>query len=203
MKQVFAGCTEPARSSIRFAFHDSAGYSSVTKPYGPASGGADGSLLLNDDEIARTGNAPMPFARTQLKTQWEGFKDQNVTAADFVQISSLIAVRSCGGPAYKMLVGREDDDNACPQGTLPAAFGQDSSYDVLVQLWAEKGIDERELAALMGAHTVSRAFAQQSNGIPPPDVWNTAYDAAAFKLSLLGVSRAKIEGMADRSGLEL
>ncbi len=126
----------------------------------------------------------MPFARTQLKAQWENYKDQNVSAADFVQMSGLIAVRSCGGPVYTMvcvtlrspayianifrqLVGREDDPNACPDGTLPAAFGPNSAYDILVQLWADKGIDERELAALIGAHTVSRAFAQQSNGIPP------------------------------------
>lgn len=64
-------------------------------------------------------------------------------------------------------MGREDDSNACPEGTLPAAFGANSSYDVLTQLWGEKGIDERELAALIGAHTVSRAFAQASNGVPP------------------------------------
>jgi manganese peroxidase len=64
-------------------------------------------------------------------------------------------------------VGREDDSTACPEGTLPAAFGANSSYSVLTQLWGEKGIDERELAALIGAHTVSRAFAQQANGVPP------------------------------------
>lgn len=49
---------------------------------------------------------------------------------------------------------------------MPEAFGPESKYEVLIQLWADKGISPRELAALMGAHSVSRAFAQQANGIP-------------------------------------
>lgn len=80
-----------------------AGYSSLTTPYGPASGGADGSLLLNEEEVARRGNAPLPQAQQQLKAQWTRYQDQDVTAADFIQMSGLIAVRSCGGPAYTMV----------------------------------------------------------------------------------------------------
>lgn len=64
------------------------------------------------------------------------------------------------------VIGREDDNQACPEGTLPAAFGPNAAHSVVIQLFADKGIRERELAALVGAHSVSRSFAQQGNGIP-------------------------------------
>lgn len=64
-------------------------------------------------------------------------------------------------------MGRKDDSNAAPDGNLPDAFGAGASHDVLIQLWADKGISPRELGALMGAHSISRAFAQQANGLRP------------------------------------
>lgn len=63
------------------------------------------------------------------------------------------------------LAGREDSSEASPEGTLPPAFGQGADHDSLVQLFADKGISPRELAALMGAHTVSRSFANVKNGM--------------------------------------
>jgi hypothetical protein len=37
---------------------------------------------------------------------------------------------------------------------------------VLIQLFDDKGISQPELAALIGAHTASKAIAQEANGIP-------------------------------------
>lgn len=71
-------------------------------PYAPASGGADGSLLLNDDEIARGEQNPMQDFRNYLLGRWNTYKDRNVTAADFVQFAAAVGVRSCpGGPLVK------------------------------------------------------------------------------------------------------
>lgn len=64
------------------------------------------------------------------------------------------------------VIGRNDTSDAAPQGTLPFAFGPRSDYGSLIQLFEEKGINPRELAALMGAHTVSKSFTRQENGIP-------------------------------------
>jgi L-ascorbate peroxidase len=83
------------------------------------------------------------------------------------------------------VVGRSDSTTAAPEGTLPFSFGPGSDYNSLITLWAEKGINPRELAALMGAHSVSRAFTRQENGIPSGgnytlphnlDVGNLTYD---------------------------
>lgn len=66
----------------------------------------------------------------------------------------------------EQVVGRKDSASAAPNGNLPPAFGPNAGHDALVALWADKGISPRELAALMGAHSISRAFAQAGNGIP-------------------------------------
>lgn len=170
LKSDFNGCNDYARNAIRFAFHDAAGYSSSNTPYAPASGGADGSLLLNDDEISRSTEAPMKqnYRDPYLLPLYQKYKSQGVGAADLAQFAGSVGVKSCsGGPTVRTVVGRKDSSTAAPQGTLPAAFGQGSDYTSLINLWGAKGISPRELAALMGAHTVSTAFAQGANGIRP------------------------------------
>jgi len=67
----------------------------------------------------------------------------------------------------EQVVGRKDTSNASPEGNLPAAFGKNATHEVLIELWADKGIDSRSLAALMGAHSISRATAQLQHGILP------------------------------------
>jgi len=184
LKASFAGCNRAATDAIRFAFHDSAGYASTNSPYAPASGGADGSLLLSDEEIARSTNDPLQGFRDFLLGKYNFYKSQGVSAADIVQAAGNIGVVSCGGPVVQTVIGRKDASGASPDGTLPNAFGKGSDHSTLVQLWADKGFSQRELAALMGAHSVSRAFKQQANGIPTggqqddsPKKWDTRYFA--------------------------
>ncbi|KAI7282019.1 class II peroxidase [Hortaea werneckii] len=183
LKRNFAGCNNLARSAVRFAFHDSAGYSVKNPTYSPASGGADGSLLLSDEEVSRSDQNPLQGFRSFLLGKYNGYKDQDVTAADFVQVAGMIGVKACPcGPVVKTVVGRKDNSNATPDGLLPQAFGQGADYQTLIDLWADKGFSPRELAALIGAHSTSRAFAQQQNGIPTggqqdstPRVWDVKY----------------------------
>ncbi|EME46791.1 hypothetical protein DOTSEDRAFT_33342 [Dothistroma septosporum NZE10] len=185
LKRDFNGCNDLARSAIRFAFHDAAGYSSSNPQYAPASGGADGSLLLNDVEVSRSTETPMKqkYRDPYLLPLYQKYKSQGVGAADLVQFAGAVGIKSCpGGPTVKTVVGRIDSSTAAPQGTLPAAFGQGSDYNSLIQLWAAKGISPRELAALMGAHTVSMSFTNERYHIPPggpqdsdPTVWDNNY----------------------------
>jgi hypothetical protein len=79
-----------------------AGYSSQNGPYFPASGGADGSLLLSDEEISRQINDPMGNFRNFLLGKYRKYQSQNVSAADFVQAAGTIGIKSCpGGPTVK------------------------------------------------------------------------------------------------------
>lgn len=66
----------------------------------------------------------------------------------------------------KTVVGRTDSSASPPDGYLPAGFGPNSSHDVLYQLFLDKGFSAKDLAALIGAHSTSKAFTQQANGIP-------------------------------------
>jgi len=79
-----------------------AGYSSKNEPYSPASGGADGSLLLNDGEIARSINDPLQGYRDFLLGKYNQYKSKGVGAADFVQAAGNLGTRSCqGGPTVR------------------------------------------------------------------------------------------------------
>lgn len=79
-----------------------AGYSSKNDPYLPASGGADGSLLLSDDESSRQINDPMQRFRDFLLPKYQKYASDDVSAADFVQAAGNIGVASCpGGPIIK------------------------------------------------------------------------------------------------------
>lgn len=137
---------------------------------------------MSDAEIARSTNDPLQGYRDFLLKRYNAYKAQGVSAADFVQAAGNIAVASCGGPIVQTVIGRKDASGAAPDGTLPQAFGKGSDHSSLVQLWADKGFSQRELAALMGAHSVSRSFRQQANGIPTggqqddtPTKWDTKY----------------------------
>ncbi|KAK3073123.1 fungal class II heme-containing peroxidase [Teratosphaeriaceae sp. CCFEE 6253] len=181
LKASFSGCNNQARSAIRFAFHDAAGYSSKTPVYAPASGGADGSLLLSAEEISRPIENPLQIFKPWLLAKYNQYQGQGVGAADLVQFAGNIAIRSCpGGPVVQTLIGREDSSTPAPDGTLPEGFGPGSDYDSLTSLFADKGFSTTDLAALVGAHTCSRAFAQRQ--IPfggsqdsTPTQWDTKY----------------------------
>ncbi|KAK5725978.1 fungal class II heme-containing peroxidase [Elasticomyces elasticus] len=181
LKSSFSGCNNNARSAIRFAFHDAAGYSSKTPVYAPASGGADGSLLLSSEELQRPIENPLQSFQPWLLAKWNQYKDQGVGAADIVQFAGNVGIRSCnGGPVVQTLIGREDSSTPAPDGTLPNAFGPGSDYETLTQLFADKGFSTTDLAALLGAHTCSQAFAARQ--IPrgaaqdsTPTTWDNNY----------------------------
>lgn len=102
LKASFKGCNKNSRTAIRFAFHDAGGYSSKTTPYGPASGGADGSLLLNQEEMNRVSQQPMQDYRALLQGVHNKYRPQGITAADLVQFAGAVGLKSCpGGPTIK------------------------------------------------------------------------------------------------------
>ncbi|THX67630.1 heme peroxidase [Aureobasidium pullulans] len=176
------GCTDLARGAIRFAFHDSASYSSKTQYYAPATGGADGSLLLSSVEITRDENNGLQSYYGFLQEKYSKYKSQ-VGAADLVQFAASVAIVSCpGGPKVPTVVGRKDTSTAAPDNLLPKAFGAGAAQQVLIQLFEDKGISQPELAALIGAHTASKAVAQEAYGVPyngpqdsTPGQWDVKY----------------------------
>ncbi|GAB7354558.1 hypothetical protein MBLNU459_g5013t1 [Dothideomycetes sp. NU459] len=178
-------CTDMARAAIRFAFHDAGTFSTKLPYYAPAAGGADGSLLLNANEISRAENGGLQTYHDFLLGKYNQYSSSNVTAADLIQFAASHAIITCpGGPQVKTVVGRTDTSTASPNNLLPAGFGPNSSHDILYQLFLDKGFSARDLAAFIGAHSTSKAFTQQVNGIPvggqqdtTPGKWDIQYYA--------------------------
>ena len=72
-----------ARAAIRFAFHDAGTFSIHLPKVAPASGGADGSLLLAPSEIQRSENKGLQAYHDFLLNLWTNeFKSKGVGAAD-------------------------------------------------------------------------------------------------------------------------
>lgn len=184
-------CTDLARGAIRFAFHDAATFSASLPFYAPAAGGADGSLLLSPDEIYRDENAGLLPTYQFLKSKYSQYSSEGVSAADFVQFAGALGVVSCPlGVISRIVVGRQDSDSsvAAPKDLLPAASGPNASQSVILSLFQDKGFSARDLAALVGAHTSSRAFNETGQGIPSggaqdstPGVWDVKYYAQTYR----------------------
>ncbi|KAF2161467.1 class II peroxidase [Zasmidium cellare ATCC 36951] len=185
----FQGCTRGASFAIRFAFHDAATTSLQTPYYAPASGGADGSLLLSDEESARSENNPLQAFRSNLSAIYDAYKP-HIGAADLVQFAGSLGIYACsGGPLIKTVVGRKDSAAAAPPNLLPSAFGPGADADVLLSLFADKGFSPQDLSALVGAHTVSQSFAQQANHIPvggQQDTTPTKWDVVFYQEAVAG-----------------
>jgi L-ascorbate peroxidase len=176
-------CNSMARQAIRYGFHDAFAW---TPGVG---GGADGSLLLNTNEINRSENENMRPYHEFLTGKYSDYQSQhgadNIGAADLVQFASQVAIRTCpGGPLVKTVIGRNNSANTPPTGQLPPGFGAGSDQAAILANFQSKGFSPKDLAALLGAHTVSRANRQQNNSIPtdgPQDSTPGRWDIQYYK----------------------
>ena len=179
-------CTDLARAAIRFAFHDSGTFSLSLPFYAPAAGGADGSLLLVPSEINRAENGGLGPYYNFLTSFYAKYKGQGVGAADLVQFAAAHAIVTCPkGPVVKALVGRKDCTTASPTGVMPPGFGPGSDHDSLYKLFTDKGFSAVDLAAMIGAHTTSKAFAQPQVPVGSPQdstpgIWDVKYYAETY-----------------------
>ena len=175
-------CTDLARAAIRFAFHDAGSFSQSLPFVTPAGGGADGSLLLNSAEIARSESGGLQSYYQFLSSKFTNtYKAKGVGAADLIQFAAAHAIVTCPqGPTVKALIGRTDSSVASPTGLLPAGFGAGSDHDTLFKLFTDKGFTANELAALVGAHTAAKVFAQPQVPVgneldTTPGTWDVAF----------------------------
>ncbi|KKY17170.1 putative ligninase h2 precursor [Diplodia seriata] len=187
-------CTDLARAAIRYAFHDAGTFSTKLPSYAPASGGADGSLLLVPSEIQRGENHGLETYHAYITSKYNTYKPLGVGAADLIQFAGNHAIVTCpGGPSVKTLVGRSDSTTASPTGVMPPGFGPGSDHDSLLQLFVDKGFSAVDLAALIGAHSTSKNVGQSAIpvGAPQdstPGKWDVKYYAETYSPPA-GVSR--------------
>jgi len=102
-----------------------------------------------------------------IKQFYTSFSTQ-VSAADLIYFAANHAIVSCpGGPTVTTVVGRQDNSvTPSTENLMPPGFGPGSDAASLTTLFANKGFSAEDLAALVGAHSTSKAVGQASNGIP-------------------------------------
>jgi len=151
---------------IRLAWHASGTYSKHDN-----SGGSDGATMRFGPESTDGANAGLKDARSFL----EPIKKKHpwISYADLWTLSGVVAVEAMGGPKVKWNPGRKDlteEDVKRQQakagkspvpdnGRLPdAAQGVKHIREVFNRM----GFNDREIVALLGAHTVGRCHKDRS-----------------------------------------
>lgn len=171
-------CNTLARQAIRLGFHDAATWNTSL-----STGGADGSIVLNTDESARSENRGLQTIIDQMRqwyTQWQKY---DISMADLIQMSAMTATVTCpGGPRIKAFVGRDDNDALPPDGLIPSPF---SDAKTNIALFQAKTFTASDLVALVGAHTVSQQFfVDPSQAGKPQDTTNTVWDVKFYSDTL-------------------
>eukprot|EP00242_Pyramimonas_sp_CCMP2087_P001886 CAMPEP_0198231838 /NCGR_PEP_ID=MMETSP1445-20131203/115410_1 /TAXON_ID=36898 /ORGANISM="Pyramimonas sp., Strain CCMP2087" /LENGTH=336 /DNA_ID=CAMNT_0043912475 /DNA_START=97 /DNA_END=1107 /DNA_ORIENTATION=+ len=169
---------------VRLGWHDSGNYDDKTK-----SGGANGSIRF-EKELGHNGNAAIPSAIALLKP----IKDRNpaISYADLFQMASAAAIDASGGPKIDMLYGRQSShtDFECPpNGRLPGAcapfhkaVGADPTEidenmtpaEHIRAVFYRMGLEDVDIVALSGAHTLGRAYKDRSGACPMASTKYTA-----------------------------
>ncbi|KAL9313621.1 hypothetical protein ACSQ67_019073 [Phaseolus vulgaris] len=145
---------------IRLGWHDAGTYNKNIEEW-PQRGGANGSLRF-EIELKHAANAGLVNALKLLQPIKE--KYSGVTYADLFQLAGATAVEEAGGPKLPMKYGRVDvsKPEQCPEeGRLPDA-GPPSPADHLRQVFYRMGLNDKEIVALSGAHTLGRSRPDRS-----------------------------------------
>jgi L-ascorbate peroxidase len=153
---------------VRLAWHDSGTYDKRNdkKPW-PNAGGAIGSIRT-DHEMNAPPNAGL---RKGLDSYLKPIKDQcpNISWADLIQLASATAVEVAGGPKIDMKYGRVDgtptDLQPAPFGLPGVCTGGEDAVQHLKDVFYKYGMDDKDIVALSGAHTIGRAFNDRSGTV--------------------------------------
>eukprot|EP00262_Sarcandra_glabra_P000694 TRINITY_DN1081_c0_g1_i1.p1 TRINITY_DN1081_c0_g1~~TRINITY_DN1081_c0_g1_i1.p1 ORF type:complete len:393 (-),score=72.24 TRINITY_DN1081_c0_g1_i1:595-1707(-) len=145
---------------IRLGWHDAGTYDKNIEEW-PQRGGANGSLRF-EIELKHAANAGLVNALKLIQPIKDKYPD--LTHADLFQLASATAVEEAGGPKIPMKYGRIDvtGPNQCPEeGKLPDA-GPPSPAGHLRDVFYRMGLNDKEIVALSGAHTLGRSRPERS-----------------------------------------
>lgn len=145
---------------VRLGWHDAGTYNKNIEEW-PQRGGANGSLRF-EVELKHAANAGLVNALKLIQPIKD--KYSGVTYADLFQLASATAVEEAGGPKIPMKYGRVDASgpDQCPEeGRLPDA-GPPSPADHLREVFYRMGLNDKEIVALSGAHTLGRSRPDRS-----------------------------------------
>ncbi|KAG2425551.1 hypothetical protein HXX76_013595 [Chlamydomonas incerta] len=158
-RQLFQYEKRLASFFIRASFHDSMSVD-VSQCPGPLCGGADASLFLNIQEMARPENAYDDFSAIAARAAKKIASFFDISVADTLAVCAAVGPEVLSNGRIKILtgagvgtlrVGRLDSIRPSPPGNLPPAT---ATVEEFTAFWAARGITAAEAAALMGSHAL-------------------------------------------------
>ncbi|KAF7366154.1 Peroxidase [Mycena venus] len=177
MSEIFQGrCGDNARAAVRLSFHDAGTFSQELQDNALPNGGADGSILVDPNEVLRSENNGLQNIVSLLQPLPDQF---GVSPGDIVQIAGILAVLACpGGPAITAYVGRTPPQNIAPTGLLPSP---EDPVATLVARFADMGLSSRDMIALIGAHTTgTQQFVNPAEANYTFDTTDTIWDTRFY-----------------------
>jgi len=140
---------------VRLAWH-SAGTFDKTD----GSGGSNGGRIRFHPELNWGANKGLDLAIKLLQP----IKDKypSLTYADLFTLAGVVAIEEMGGPKINWVPGRSDFNDgktSPPDGRLPDALRK---QDHLRSIFHRMGLDDRDIVALSGAHSLGRCHTSRS-----------------------------------------
>ncbi|KAJ3695632.1 hypothetical protein LUZ60_001009 [Juncus effusus] len=127
--------------------------------------GCDGSILLDDTATFTGEKNAGPNANSvrgfdvidTIKSQVESACKATVSCADILALAARDSVNLLGGPAWTVQLGRRDAKTASQSAANSNLPGPGSSLQTLINMFANKGLNAKDMTALSGAHTIGQA----------------------------------------------
>lgn len=168
---------------VRLAWHASGTYSVFDK-----SGGSNGGTMRFPPESSDGANAGLDIARQRLEAvkrvaPWCSY-------GDLWTLAGVVAIEEMGGPTISWTPGRVDirserDTSSAvrvpPNGRLPDA---DKGGDHIRAVFYRMGFSDREIVALVGAHSLGRCHANRSGFEGPWTRSPTTFSNEFFRVLL-------------------
>jgi len=140
---------------VRLAWHSAGTYDKASN-----TGGSSGATMRFKPESEHGANAGLALAREKLEAVKKKFP--GISYGDLYTLAGVVAVEEMGGPTIPWRAGRVDssDGKSCPpDGRLPDAS---KVQDHVRAIFYRMGFDDREIVALLGAHSLGRCHKDRS-----------------------------------------
>lgn len=147
--------------------------------------GCDASVLLDDSATIASEKKSGPNRNSlrgfevidEIKAELEKHCPQTVSCADIVALAARGSTVMSGGPSWELPLGRRDSKSASLSSSNTNIPPPNSTLQNLVSMFKRQGLNEVDLVALSGGHTIGVArcvtFKQRlynQNGNNQPDV---------------------------------
>ncbi|KGN44282.1 putative Peroxidase 48 [Cucumis sativus] len=96
----------------------------------------------------------------QIKEELERVCPRVVSCADILSLATRDAVVLAGGPFYPVFTGRRDSTRAYFEEATADMPRPDDSINRTLYLFATRGLDERDMVSLLGAHNIGKIGCQ-------------------------------------------